>query len=88
MTENEDLNQHEPDVLDRAAQLSQRLNDAYVKDAMRKAAPEQVQRADGSWPQPECIDCDIEIPQARLQLGRIRCVDCQQALESSKRFHR
>lgn len=88
MTENEEFNQHEPDVLDRAAQLSQRLNAAYVEAAMRKAAPEQVQNADGTWPHPQCVDCDVDIPLGRLNLGRVRCVDCQEALEHTKRFHR
>lgn len=32
-----------------------------------------------------CIECDIQIPPARLQAGRIRCVDCQEEVESEAR---
>lgn len=32
-----------------------------------------------------CIECDIQIPQARLQAGRIRCVDCQEEVENEAR---
>jgi len=28
-----------------------------------------------------CLTCGIEIPEARLKMGRIRCVDCQTQLE-------
>lgn len=30
-----------------------------------------------------CVECDIEIPQVRLDAGRIRCVDCQEELETA-----
>ena len=36
-----------------------------------------------------CIDCPSEIPQARIQMGRIRCVECQTMIERrSKLFAR
>jgi RNA polymerase-binding transcription factor DksA len=75
----------EADDLDRAAELTQRTNDAHVHRAMQKARPEQVQRADGTWPHPECVDCDAAIPLGRLKLGRIRCVHCQEAIERGRR---
>lgn len=28
-----------------------------------------------------CIECDIEIPRVRLDLGKVKCVDCQAAFE-------
>lgn len=31
-----------------------------------------------------CIDCDGEIPAKRLELHRIRCVDCQSMLEAQR----
>lgn len=34
-----------------------------------------------------CLDCDIEIPESRLKLGKIRCVDCQQLLEDREKRH-
>lgn len=70
-----------PDVLDRASDLTQELTDSAIAEQRRKARPEQVQNADGSWPVTECVDCDAEIPPGRLALGRIRCVYCQEAVE-------
>lgn len=77
----------EADDLDRAAALTQQLADAAVAEARRAAAPQQVQCIDGSWPNPEC-ECGEPIPEARLRLGRIRCVDCQDAIERSARWRR
>lgn len=77
----------EADDLDVAAQLTQQLADAAVADVRRAAAPQQVQCIDGSWPNPEC-ECGEPIPEARLRLGRIRCVDCQEILERGHRWAR
>jgi RNA polymerase-binding transcription factor DksA len=77
----------EADDLDRAATLTQQLADAAVVEASRAIAPQQVQRIDGSWPNPDC-ECGEPIPEARLRLGRIRCVDCQDAIERSARWRR
>lgn len=78
---------HEADDLDRAALLTQQLADAAVEEAQRAIAPQQVQCVDGSWPNPEC-ECGELIPEARLRLGRIRCVECQEVLERSARWRR
>lgn len=72
------------DNLDLAAELTQKLADAEVAAVRRAAAPQQVQCVDGSWPKPEC-ECGEPIPEGRLKLGRIRCVDCQDALERGRR---
>jgi len=77
----------EADDLDRAAELTLQLADAAVEEAQRAIAPQQVQLPDGSWPNPEC-ECGDPIPEARLRLGRIRCVSCQEALERSSRWLR
>lgn len=73
----------EADPLDQAGAITQQLNDAYVADARSKSAPQQAQNPDGTWPHAECVDCDIEIPTARLALGRIRCVHCQEDVEKA-----
>lgn len=69
------------DDLDRASWLTQQTTDDAVEEQRRRAAPEQVQNEDGTWPHTECVDCDSEIPEARLALGRVRCVVCQEVLE-------
>ena len=75
-----------PDMLDRASELSQRLNDAAVDHARHLAKPEQTQNADGSWPQTECDDCGEPIGAARLALGKIRCIACQSEREHRQRL--
>ena len=48
---------------------------AAEQEARGKSAPEQDARFDGK----HCVeeDCSVDIPPARLALGRVRCVDCQ-----------
>ncbi len=75
----------EADDLDRAAELTMQLADAAVVESQRAIAPQQVRLPDGSWPNPEC-ECGEPIPEARLRLGRIRCVECQSILERSSRW--
>lgn len=74
------------DVIDQACKVEQRMRQAYISAALAKSAPEQeqVKDEDGNlyWPVTECVDCDDDIPPARLALGKIRCVICQSAKEA------
>lgn len=69
-----------PDILDRASELTMRMNDSLVAAAQRLARPEQV-KVDGKWPIKDCDDCGNEIPEARLNLAKIRCIYCQERVE-------
>lgn len=69
------------DDIDRAAQVAAWANDEAIKRQQHLSKPEQVQLPDGSWPVLECIDCGDDIPQGRLNLGRVRCIDCQTTKE-------
>ncbi len=79
MTERE----NQPDEIDRANDLAARYTENYIDEVRRRNKPEQVQRPDGSWPEPDCVECGDAIPTARLSLGKIRCIFCQEALERS-----
>lgn len=71
----------EADDLDRASDLTL-IQTGDALDAVRYLArPEQEQLPDGSWPQTECGECGEEIPEARLKLGKVRCIDCQTVRE-------
>lgn len=48
-----------------------------------KLAPETDPDFDGE----SCITCGNEIPDLRLQMGKIRCVECQEKLERRKKFY-
>lgn len=73
------------DEIDRAAYITEKANDEAVEATRRLAAPEQVRNEDGSWPRTECTDCGEDIEAVRLELGRIRCFSCQDALEKRNR---
>lgn len=75
------------DPLDQAGLLTQQLNDAYIQNARAKNRPEQVVKPDGSWLFSECVDCDADLGGRKL-LGKVRCVQCQTALEKERRFQR
>jgi len=63
------------DIIDRAQALEQRQRDA----ALRRRVPRpQSGRKD-------CIDCEVEIPEARRAAcpGADRCIDCQEIWEKA-----
>lgn len=66
------------------AQHQQLREQAAIHERARQMArPETHPDFDGE----HCLDCDIEIPEPRLKLGKIRCVDCQQLLEDREKRH-
>lgn len=71
------------DVADLAQDQIERFNEQSVQRARRKA---QQHETDPAFDGESCIDCSIDIPKARLALGRIRCVECQSLLEKGRRF--
>ncbi len=48
-----------------------------------KVAPESHPDFDGE----SCLDCGDTIPEVRLNMGKIRCVYCQEALEKKNKLH-
>ena len=83
---NRDNEENAPDLLDRAAALTQRLGDAAIERVRRMAAQEQARNSDGSWTQTDCEDCGEKIEPPRLALGKIRCISCQTELERRQRL--
>jgi RNA polymerase-binding transcription factor DksA len=70
----------EADNFDRASDLEIAQTESSIAAVRNAAKPEQV-KVGGEWRQKECEDCGDEIPIGRLDLGRIRCIACQEALE-------
>ena len=90
------------DPIDHACQVETRMRENDVAMARALSKPEQVQvpalDEDGKpllldgcpimyWPITECVDCDDDIPPARLELGKVRCVICQGKLEKRRMLH-
>lgn len=75
---NETIDYHDVyDEADIASALEMGFIAKALADHKNKVAPENHPDFDGE----HCIDCDAEIPTLRLEMGRIRCVDCQSELE-------
>jgi RNA polymerase-binding transcription factor DksA len=74
-----------PDPLDVASEQEMLRTAAALADQRAKAAPEQVPNDDGSWPTEDCVDCGEPIGEARLELGKVRCILCQEAKESRQK---
>ena len=66
--------------LEMAEHLAEVQRLAAVDAAARSVAPEQHPGFNGT----DCVECDTEIPAARLAMGRVRCVSCQTRLEAQK----
>lgn len=54
-----------------AAELEMRHREAALEAS--RQAPESHPHFDGK----HCVECDDEIPQLRLDMGKVRCVNCQ-----------
>ena len=72
------------DLIDAASAITETFNRHAEAEVRAKAAPQQRQNADGTWPVTEC-ECGAEIVPARLALGRIKCVACQTEQELRER---
>ena len=73
------------DILDQASNVTLASTANQIAHLSHLAAPEQEQNEDGSWPETECIDCGCGIEEGRLNLGKVRCLRCQETLEKKRR---
>lgn len=74
------------DIIDDAQRYNELHQEVSLKNQRAKNAPERHPDFDGE----HCVeaDCGVRLPNLRLQLGRIRCVDCQELLEKRQRLAR
>ncbi len=62
------------DFLDRASDQEERFRSASIKQATTKATEQPDEDEHGRY----CLDCAIDIPQARIDaVNAVRCVKCQ-----------
>ena len=81
------------DILDQASNVTLASTANQIAHLSFLAAPEQVRvevrHEDGTvtleWPEKECIDCGRDIEEGRLNLGKVRCLRCQETLEKKRR---
>ena len=73
------------DILDQASNVTLASTANQIAHLSHLAAPEQIQNEDGTWPVTECTSCGNDIEEGRLNLGKVRCLRCQETLEKKRR---
>lgn len=83
------MEERNADVLDQAAAITERERSVVESVARNLAKPETHPNFDGI----HCVgdieeECGAEIPAERLQMGRVRCVECQARVERRRNLYR
>lgn len=73
------------DPMEFASELEERERANAIAAHAAKLKPEQVRDAAGNWETEDCIDCGEPIGEARLQMGKVRCIECQEQLEDRRK---
>ena len=73
------------DILDQASNVTLASTANQIAHLSFLAAPEQRRDEDGNWETLECVDCGCDIEEGRLNLGKVRCLRCQETLEKKRR---
>jgi len=60
-------------LFEMAEALERAQRDSAMAEVAKANAPQSHPDFDGK----HCIDCEMKIPQQRLAMGKIRCVECQ-----------
>lgn len=67
---------------DKTLEMAERLVSAQVDEQVAKARVLQKDLGKfASWDGETCFDCGCDIPAKRIEMGRVRCVDCQTVAE-------
>lgn len=66
--------------LELADALAQAQRDNGIANSKRAMAPQRHPNFDGL----HCVDCEVEIPAARLAMHRVRCTGCQAYIERTR----
>ena len=72
------------DVLDMASQLQEQQNEQAIARVRQSDKPQSHPDFDGE----HCVDCDIEMPELRLSMHRIRCTSCESVVEKARSMMR
>lgn len=76
------------DPIDKASELADAFTEHSIQAVQARNKPEQVKNPDGTWPHEECIECGDTLPLARKELGRVKCISCQEIFEKHTRSWR
>ena len=63
-------------------QVAQKSLENHINRSIHRAAILSAPQSSPNFNGCDCVRCGDPIPEKRLALGRIRCIECQTALES------
>ncbi len=69
------------------ADIASALEMGFIAQALEAHKAKVAKETHPDFDGESCLDCGEEIPQLRLDMGRIRCVHCQEALERKNKMH-
>jgi RNA polymerase-binding transcription factor DksA len=70
------------DLSDKTLETAEKLMNSVVDERVAQARVRQCDRAQfASWDGETCFDCGDDMPEERIEMGRVRCVHCQSIAE-------
>lgn len=67
---------------DKTLEMAERIVSAAVEERVAQARALQRDNPKfASWDGETCFDCGGDIPEERIEMGRVRCVHCQSVAE-------
>lgn len=74
------------DKLTDPSDIASREEDYFRVEALRQIRQAAQEQSHPDFDGKTCLDCANDIPNQRLALGKIRCVDCQELIERPSRL--
>ena len=70
------------DLNDKTLEFAERIVSASVEERIEKARERQCDKPEfRAWDGETCFDCGEDLPEERIEMGRVRCVICQTKAE-------
>lgn len=86
MHRNKDDDFEHPDVYDEC-DIASAVEMGMLNHALEKHKEKLIPETHPDFDGKHCIECDTDIPDLRLGMGKIRCVDCQSELEIRSKMY-
>lgn len=74
------------DLNDKTLEMAAKLTDSMVEERIQQARVRQCDKPEfHDWDGETCYDCGEDMPEERIEMGRVRCVHCQSKAEKQGR---
>ena len=85
LAESGTVNPHAQDVQD-AAFLDSEDGKNLLEITQTIALMSMLDKENPDFDGVHCVDCEVELHMVRIQMGRVRCVDCQEWLDHAEKM--